>query len=156
VAFFSGFLVTLVLQSLSEKGNELLGQWRTASRYEPTEIARVLKLDMEEDLKLKKVNLKYLDQLRVLEEADLIQMAKQSDLSEGFLLSLRNKARLENLNARIGEEIMNKLKEDGIKTIWDLAPLTETRIKELSEKHNIDPAVLTKFSDEAKELLKTP
>jgi hypothetical protein len=153
VAFFSGFLVTLVLQSLSEKGNELLGQWRNASRYEPTEIARVLKLDMEEDLKLKKVNLKYLDQLRVLEDADLIQMAKQSDRGEGFLLSLKNQARLENLKARIGEELMNKLKDDGIKTIWDLAPLTETRIKELSEKHNIDPTVLTKFSDEAKDLL---
>jgi len=156
VAFFSGFLVVLVLQSLSEKGNELLGQWRTTSRYAPTEIARVLKLDMDEDLKLKKLNLKYLDQLRVLEREDLIQMAKQSDLGEGFLLALKNQAQLENLKARIGEEVMNKLKQDGILTVWDLAPLTEARIQELSQKHNIDPAVLTKFSDEAKELLKTP
>jgi hypothetical protein len=156
VAFFSGFLVVLVLQSLSEKGNELLGQWRSASRYEPTEIAQTLHLSMEEDLKLKKVNLKYLDQLRVLAKEDLVQMAKQSDLGEGFLLGLRHQAVLENLKARIGVGVWKKLGEEGINTVWDMAPLTPARIQDLAQKHNIDPAVLTTYSDEAKELLKTP
>jgi hypothetical protein len=156
VAFFSGFLVVLVLQSLSEKGNELLGQWRSASRYEPTEIARTFNLAMEEDLKLKKINLKYLDQLRVLAREDLVQMARQSDLGEGFLLGLRNQAVLENLKARIGAEVWKKLGEEGISSVWDLAPLTPARIQELSQKHDIDPTVLTKYSDEAKDLLETP
>jgi hypothetical protein len=156
VAFFSGFLVLLVLQGLSEKGNELLGQWRNASRYEPSEIARVLNLAVEEDLKLKKVNLKYLDQLRMLKNEELAQIARQSDLAEGFLLRLKNQALLEHLKARIGESVWNKLKTEGISSIWDLAPLTEDRIQALSQKHNIDPAVLTRYSDEAKELLKTP
>lgn len=156
VAFFSGFLVVLVLQSLSEKGNELLGQWRSASRYEPTEIARTFNLAMEEDLKLKKINLKYLDQLRVLARDDLIQIARQSDLGEGFLLGLRNQAVLENLKARIGAAVWKKLGEEGISSVWDLAPLTQAQIQEISQKHDIDPAVLTKYSDVAKELLKTP
>jgi hypothetical protein len=156
VAFFSGFLVTLVLQSLSEKGNELLGQWRSASRYEPTEIARTFNLAMEEDLKLKKVNLKYLDQLRILTTEDLVQMAKQTDLGEGFLLGLKNQALLETLKARIGAEVWKKLGEEGISNVWDLAPLTPARIQVLSQKHDIDLAVLTRYSDEAKELLKTP
>jgi hypothetical protein len=155
VAFFSGFLVVLVLQSLSEKGNELLGQWRSASRYEPTEIARTFHLAVEEDLKLKKVNLKYLDQLRVLKKEDLVHMAKQSDLGEGFLLGLRNQVLLENLKARIGIGVWKKLGEEEISSVWDLAPLTPARIQELSQKHDIDPAVLTKYSDDAKELLET-
>jgi hypothetical protein len=155
VAFFSGFLVVLVLQSLSEKGNELLGQWRSASRYEPTEIARTFHLAVEEDLRLKKVNLKYLDQLRVLKKEDLVHMAKQSDLGEGFLLGLRNQVLLENLKARIGIGVWKKLGEEEISSVWDLAPLTPARIQELSQKHDIDPAVLTKYSDDAKELLET-
>jgi hypothetical protein len=111
---------------------------------------------MEEDLKLKKINLKYLDQLRVLARDALIQMARQSDLAEGFLLGLRNQAVLQNLKARIGAEVWKKLGEEGINTIWDLAPLTPARIQELSQKHDLDPAVLMKYSDQAKALLETP
>lgn len=156
MAFFSGFLVVLVLQSLSEKGNELLGQWRNASRYDPTEIAQTFHLDVEDDLKLKKVNLKYLDQLRVLEKPELTQIAKQSELNEGFLLGLRNQTLLENLKTRIGGGVWKKLAEEGISTVWDLAPLTAARIQVLSQKHEIDPTVLTKYTDEAKKLLDIP
>jgi hypothetical protein len=153
ISFFSGFLVVLVLQALSEKGNEILGKWRNAARYEPTEIARKFRLDVEEDLKLKKINLKYLSQLRVLEQAALEQMAKQSELSEGFLVGLRNRALLAYLRARIGEGLWEKLGQEGIKTVWDLAPLTPVQIKDLSDKHEIDPVVLTKYTSEAKKLL---
>jgi hypothetical protein len=52
LAFFSGFLVVLFLQGLTERGNELLGQWRSDNRYESSEIARKFGLDREEDLKL--------------------------------------------------------------------------------------------------------
>src|SRR5712691_4732093 len=34
LAFFSGFLVVLFLQGLTERGNELLGQWRSSNRYD--------------------------------------------------------------------------------------------------------------------------
>jgi hypothetical protein len=156
MAFFSGFLVVLVLQSLSEKGNELLGQWRTASRYEATEIARTFHLDVEEDLKLKKVNLKYLDQLRVLEKPELAQIAKQSELNEGFLLGLRNQTLLENLKTRIGAAVWKKLGDEGISTVWDLAPLTVARIQAIAQKLDIDPAVLSKYTSEAKKLLEVP
>jgi hypothetical protein len=100
--------------------------------------------------------LKYLDQLLVLARDDLIQLARQSDLGEGFLLGLRNQAVLQNLKARIGAEVWKKLGEEGISNVWDLAPLTPARIQALSQKHDIDPTVLTKYSDEAKVLLETP
>jgi hypothetical protein len=149
IAFFSGFLVVLVLQSLAEKGNEILGQWRNASRYEQTEIAQQLGLGVEEDLKLQKINLKYLDQLRMLSKQDLEQMAKQGELSEAFLLGLRNQALVQG-------DWWKKLAGDGIKTIWDLAPLTPAGVQALSQKHGIDPALLTKYADEAKKQLDIP
>jgi hypothetical protein len=157
IAFFSGFLVVLVLQSLSERGNEILGQWRNASRYEPTEIARELPpLDMEEDLKLKRINLKYLDQLRVLNNDDLERIGKQSDLSEGFLFGIRNRALVKRLEAQIGQSVWEKLGKEGIKTVWDLAPLTAAQIQELSQTHQIDATVLRKYVDEAQKLLDIP
>ena len=71
VAFFSGFLVVLVLQMLTEKGNEILGQWRSKSRYEPSELAVRFHLDTADDLKLREINLKYLEQFRSLPEDEL-------------------------------------------------------------------------------------
>ena len=156
ISFFSGFLVVLVLQALSEKGNEILGKWRNASRYEPTEIARKFRLDLEDDLKLKKVNLKYLSQLRELGDPAVEQLANQSELSQGLLAGLRNRAVRAYLKARIGEGVWKKLEQQGIKTVWDLAPLTPAQIQDLSAKHEIDPAALTKYADEAKKLLGIP
>ena len=100
--------------------------------------------------------MKYLDQLRVLAKDDLIQLARQSDLGEGFLLGLRSQAVLQNVKARIGMEVWKKLGEEGISSVWDLAPLTPTRIQELSQKYDIDPTVLTTYSHEAKNLPNTP
>jgi hypothetical protein len=166
VAFFSGFLVTLVLQSLSEKGNELLGEWRSASRYDPSEIARELNLAMEEDLKLRKVNLKYLGHLQRLSDEDVVQMARQSDLSEGFLFSLRDEVRArrihdvpllaQHLHERIGTAVWAKLHQEGIKSVWDLAARTPAEIQDIAQRHKIDPGILTKHSDDAKALVKAP
>lgn len=76
-------------------------------------------------------------------------MAKQGELSEAFLLGLRNQALVQG-------DWWKKLAGDGIKTIWDLAPLTPAGIQALSQKHEIDPALLTKYADEAKKLLDIP
>ena len=40
--------------------------------------------------------------------------------------------------------------------VWDLAPLTTAQIQDLSAKHEIDLAALTKYADEAKKLLGIP
>jgi hypothetical protein len=90
-AFFSGFLFVLALQTIAEKGNEMLGLWRASSRYEPSEIARSFNLGYEEDIKLQKANMKYLVQLRILSEADLKRIAKQIEVGEGFLVGLRKR-----------------------------------------------------------------
>jgi hypothetical protein len=166
VAFFSGFLVTLVLQSLSEKGNELLGEWRSTTRYDPSEIARELNLAKEEDLKLRNVNLKYLSHLQRLTDDDIIHIAKQSDMNEGLLFSLRGEARarrmhdvpllVRRLEERIGHEVWAKLQQEGIQSVWDLAARTSGEITQIANKHNIDSGILTKHSDDAKALTKAP
>jgi hypothetical protein len=79
LAFFSGFLVVLFLQGLTERGNEILGKWRSDNRYEPSEIAKTFKLDREEDLKLRKTNLRYLIQLQALPEDELRVLGRQTD-----------------------------------------------------------------------------
>ena len=162
VAFFSGFLVVLFLQSLSEKGNEVLGNWRSSSRYESSEIARELNLAPEEDLKLRRVNLKYLSHLQRLSDEDVVQMAKQSELNEGFLFSLRDEARArrihdvpllaQHLQEQIGTAVWAKLQQEGIKSVWDLAVRTPDEINKIAKTHNIDPGILTKYSDAAKAL----
>jgi predicted flap endonuclease-1-like 5' DNA nuclease len=147
---------------LSEKGNELLGNWRSATRYEPSEIARELNLAQEEDLKLRRVNLKYLSHLQRLSDEDVVQMARQSELNEGLLFSLRDEARARQihdvpliaqyLHERIGTEVWAKLQQEGIKSVWDLAVRTPAEIQPIAQKHNIDPGILTKYSDAAKAL----
>jgi hypothetical protein len=166
VAFFSGFLVTLVLQSLSEKGNELLGEWRSSSRYDPSEIARELNLAMEEDLKLRKVNLKYLGHLQRLTDDDIVQMAKQSDINERLLFSLRDEARArrkrdvpelaQQLHERIGTAVWAKLQQEGIESVWDLAARTQAEIEQIAQTHNIDLPILIKHSGDAKALALAP
>ena len=156
VAFFSGFLVVFVLQNLTEKGNELLGQWRASSRYEPSEIARKFKLRMDDDVKLQKVNLKYLAQLRALSEDpnDLSALAKHTELGAGFLLGLVKDLNRDpvddDLHARLGEDIWNKLGAEGVKTVGDVALLSPERIKEIATNQKIDENVLTTFANTCK------
>jgi hypothetical protein len=166
VAFFSGFLVTLFLQSLSEKGNELLGEWRSSTRYDPSEIARELNLAQEEDLKLRRVNLKYLGHLQRLSDEDIVQMARQSELSEGLLLHLRDQAKArrkrdvpelaQQLRERIGTAVWAKLQEEKIESVGDLAARTPAEIPQIAQRQSIDPDILTKHSDDAKALVKAP
>jgi hypothetical protein len=158
VAFFSGFLVVFVLQNLTEKGNELLGQWRESSRYEPSEIARTFKLRMDDDVKLQKVNLKYLAQLRALSEDpnDLKTLARHSELGEGLLVGLvkdLNRESVDDLHARLGEDMWNKLGAEGVKTVGDVALLSPERIKEVATNQKIDENALTTFANTCKKTL---
>ena len=150
VAFFSGFLVVLVLQSLAEKGNEVLGQWRATSRYEPSEIARKFNLQMEDDVKLQKAHLKYLEQLRVLSKDELRMIAKQAELGEGFLAGLQKRLQDHDLLARLGLETWTKLNQEGIKTVGDVALLSPERIQQVASKQQLDREALTTFSEDCK------
>jgi len=148
LAFFSGFLVVLFLQGLTEKGNEVLGQWRSDNRYEPSEIARRFKLDREEDLKLRKANLKYLAQLQALPEGDLRVLGRQTDLGEGFLVALQRRLSPEHVHACLGQETWAKLNQEGVRTVWDVALLTPERLEQISKNQHIDHEVLTRFHEE--------
>jgi hypothetical protein len=145
LAFFSGFLVVLFLQGLTERGNEVLGQWRSNNRYEPSEIARRFHLDREEDLKLRKANLKYLAQLQALPEADLRVLGRQTDLGEGFLVALQRRLNPEHLHACLGQETWAKLNQEGVWTVWDVALLTPERVEWISKNQHLDHDMLTRF-----------
>jgi hypothetical protein len=108
----------------------------------------------------------YLGHLRRLTDDDIVHLAKQSDINEGLLFSLRDEARarrmhdvpllVKRLEERIGTEVWGKLQQEGIKSVWDLAARTPEEIRQIAPKHNIDPEILTKHSDDAKALVKTP
>jgi hypothetical protein len=148
LAFFSGFLVVLFLQGLTERGNEVLEQWRSDNRYEPSEIAIRFNLDREEDRKLRKANLKYLAQLQALPEADLRVLGRQTDLGEGFLVALQRRLSPEHLQACLGQGTWAKLNQEGVRTVWDVALLTPERLEQISKNQHIDHDVLTRFHEE--------
>jgi hypothetical protein len=152
VAFFSGFLVVLALQTLAEKGNELLGQWRATTRYEPSEIARQFNLQMEEDGKLQKAHLKYLEQLRALTKDELRTMAIHTELGEAFLVGLQKRLQEQDLLARLGAETWAKLNQEGIRTIGDAALLSPERIQQVATTQQIDREALAAFSEGCKKV----
>jgi hypothetical protein len=154
LALFSGFLVVLFLQGLTERGNELLGQWRSHNRYEPSEIALEFKLGMEEDLKLRKANLKYLAQLQALPEADLRVLGRQTDLGEGFLVALQRQFSPDYLQAQLSPDTWLKLNQEGVKTIWDVALLTPERLEQIFKNQQIDFDVLTRFHKKCQAFVK--
>jgi len=155
LAFFSGFLVVLCLQGLTERGNEILGQWQSSNRYEPSEIALAFKLGMEEDLKLRKANLKYLVQLQALPEADLRALGRQTDLGEGFVVALQRQLSPEYLQAQLGPETWLKLHEEGVKTIWDVALLPPERLEHICKNQQMDFDVLTRFHQKCQAFVKS-
>ena len=151
-AFFSGFLVVLALQTLAEKGNELLGQWRATSRYEPSEIAREFNLHMEEDVKLQKAHLKYLDQLRALSKDELKTMALQTGLGEAFLVGLQKRLQEHDLLASLGQETWTKLNHEGVRTVGDVALLSSDRIEQVATNQQIDREALSAFCEACKKI----
>ncbi len=151
-AFFSGFLVVLALQTLAEKGNELLGQWRATSRYEPSEIAREFTLHMEEDVKLQKAHLKYLDQLRALSKDELKTMALQTGLGEAFLVGLQKRLQEHDLLARLGQETWTKLNHEGVRTVGDVALLSSERIQQVATNQQVDREALSSFCEACKKI----
>jgi hypothetical protein len=156
VAFFSGFLVVLVLQMLTEKGNEILEQWRSKSRYEPSELAVRFHLDMADDLKLREINLKYLEQLRSLPEEELRVVGRRTTLGEEFLVSLWSQLQSDRLQEQLGREMWAILDQEGVKTIWDVALLTPDRILEIANKHNLHSDILMKFYETCKATVREP
>jgi hypothetical protein len=91
LAFFSGLLVVIAIQGLIERGNEWLGKWRRESRYQPSEIAKEFQLDQEEDLKLRKVGIKHLIQIRERGEKDLREEFKKAELDESLVIGFKKK-----------------------------------------------------------------
>ena len=151
-AFFSGFLVVLALQTLAEKGNEILGQWRATSRYEPSEIARQFNLHMEEDVRLQKAHLKYLEQLRGLSRDELKTTAIHTELGEAFLVGLQKRLQEHDLLARLGKDTWTKLNQEGVRTIGDMALLSSDRMQQVATNQQIDLEALTAFCEACKKI----
>lgn len=138
LSFFSGFLVVLFLQGITERGNELLGRWREEARYEPSEIAAKFKLNMRDDLRLRQEgNLKYLGQLRNLPDSVVKEKGKEAGLGEGLLLEFKRQLEVERLEGTLGNEAWKKLGNEGLKNAKDIVALTQKRLEEVSEKQSV-------------------
>ncbi|MFQ5881401.1 MAG: hypothetical protein ACE5I9_02850 [Candidatus Methylomirabilales bacterium] len=153
LAFFSGFLVVLVLQNLAERGNEVLGRWRERYRYEPSEIARKFKLDRDDDLKLKGANLKYLAQLRSLQPMDLRTRGRQAGFGDEFLQELQRLLQPSTLRSQLSEQMWNVLNQHGVTTLMDVALLTRERIQQICDTVALDEEVLLKFHEDCKKFV---
>jgi 5'-nucleotidase len=159
LAFFSGLLVIAFLQQIIEKGQERLGRWRESSRYEASEIAQKFNLSLEEDLKLRKGDLRYLVQLEQYTEEQLREKARQIGFDEHLLVGLKHKCPEARLKEQIGSLVWGKLKKIGVSEIEDLAQLSDSALEELNEgeaKPKIDLAILKNLRDRAREICLPP
>lgn len=145
LAFFSGFLVVLALQALSERGNELLGRWRAQYRYEPSELAKAFDLPREMDLQLRGVALQKLRQLRTLAPESLRERAKLAGLDLDFLRTLQKETGLVLTRRQLSEQTWNRLKKHGVETVRDLALLETRTVEEIAEREALDKQALKTF-----------
>ncbi|MFZ5451237.1 MAG: carboxypeptidase-like regulatory domain-containing protein [Thermodesulfobacteriota bacterium] len=155
LAFFSGLLVITALQKIIENGQERLGRWREASRYEASEIAKEFKLTLEEDLKLRKGDLAYLVQLEQYDEEQLREKARKIGFDEHLLVGLKKEYPKVSLKKEIGGMVWGKLEKIGVKEIADFAKLNDQALDELNAgeaKPKIDTTILKSLRDRARKI----
>ena len=155
LAFFSGLLVITALQKIIEQGQERLGRWREASRYETSEIAKEFKLSLPEDLKLRQGDLAYLVQLEQCSEDQLREKARKIGFDEHLLVALKKKCPQVRLKKQIGGLVWGRLEGIGVKEIEDFAQLSNGTLDKLNEdkaKPQIDIPILESLRDRAREI----
>lgn len=155
LAFFSGLLVIAFLQQIIEKGQERLGRWRESSRYEASEIAEAFDLSLEEDLKLRKGDLRYLVQLEQYNEEQLREKARKIGFDEHLLVGLKKKCPEVRLKEQIGGLVWGKLEKIGVSEIEDFAQLSDQALDELNDgeaQPKIDLTILKNLRDRAREI----
>ena len=155
LAFFSGFLVVLVLQWLTELFHTWLGLLRAKTRYEPSRLAKELGLDKEDDLKLQNAGIKDIAQVQALvkgpDQTEIAEAAKRIALDEQFLLGLVNRCRRRDIRVMIGEQAWRALEEKtGISTIEGLAAVPHDKVKNLASGAGVDPDQLERLADRAR------
>jgi len=160
LAFFSGFLVVLALQGLTEWGNEILGRWRSRYRYEPTEIAKAFDLDRDTSAKLTQVHLRSLEELRALSTAALEERAKIVGFEIEFLKELQREAKAikqrsqkEALRAELDERFWDALKQDGAGTVTGFAMLPQDRVAAIADAKSLDKEMLLRFHAQCREAI---
>lgn len=155
LAFFSGMLVVTALQQIIEKGQERLGRWREASRYQASEIAKAFNLSLEEDMKLREGDLAYLVQLEQYSEDQLREKARKIGFDEHLLVGLKKKCPQVSLKKQIGGLVWGKLEGIGVKDIQDFAQLSTETLDKLNEdkaKPQIDIPILESLRNRAREI----
>ena len=157
LAFFSGFLVVLVLQWLTEMFNTWLDKLRHTTRYKPSQLAISLGLDKEDDLKLRSVGFKDIDQFRDLAidtDTKLQELVRRTSLEDHFLRPLVAKCQRLDLISSLGPLAWSKLREQkNITTIADVAVLTTEETEVVASDVGIDKERLSKFRDKCRKFL---
>jgi hypothetical protein len=155
IALFSGLLVVVALQGLTEKGNELLGQWRQKSRYEKSEIAERFGLSEEEDLTLRKAGLRLLAYLRERDDEALKADVRRVGFDENLAASLKKQLEKEQLEKAIGGLAWERLKGMHVNTVEDLANVERAVLEEIAGRDpKLSSTNLVAFRDQARELCK--
>jgi len=134
IAFFSGLLVVVAFQGLTERGNEVLGRWREKFRYKPSEIGKEFDLTKEDDLTLQKAGLRYLNQLRETPDGELKQIARAIKFDESLALSLKTEAEKSRLRRAIGKVVWERLKKKSIETLEEFVQLDDAVLQEVAQQ----------------------
>ena len=157
LAFFSGLLVVVALQGLTERGNEWLGRWRQEARYEPSEIAKTFGLSKEEDLTLRKAGMRFLIQLRGRKEDELRAEVRKVGFDENLALGFKTQLEKEQLRTAIGDFVWERLKEIRVNTVEEFAHLDDAKLQEIA---GMDPKLqvdgLENLRDKAKKFIEFP
>jgi hypothetical protein len=133
LAFASGLVVVAALQRLIEASQEKLGEWRKRSRYEPSEIAREFHIVEEEDLKLRKADIRYLIQLKEYSVEDLKEKANNVGFDEHLAAGLKQENDKRLLYKAIGDMVWRTLKKQvKVETLEDFAHLTDVALKQVA------------------------
>jgi hypothetical protein len=155
LAFFSGLLVVVALQGLTEKGQEVLGEWRNKSRYKPSEIAEIGGFSKEDDLKMRQAGFRYMNQVLERDESALREELKKVGLDENLAPILLRMAEKDRFRKRMGELVRNRLKKIGVETIDDFAHLDDAVLEQIAkEDPPLLPAALVELRDQAAKVVK--
>jgi len=155
LAFFSGLLVVVALQGLTERGNEWLGQWRQRTRYEPSEVAKEFELTQEEDLTLRKAGIRHLVQLRERKEDDLRKEVRRVGFDENLAADFRRQLKKKQVREAIGDLAWERLKAKNAKTVEEFVHLDDSALQEISgQDPKLDVEHLIALRDQARDLVK--
>jgi hypothetical protein len=135
LSFVSGLIVVVAIQGIIERANEMLGAWRRQKNpYVASPLAEKFKLNEDEDNALKKIALRYPNQLRMWTDDDLCNKLADEEFDEHLALAMKRSVESDQLKADISNMIWDRLKPLNVTTIQDFSTLSNVEIQQVAKK----------------------